>query len=64
MLSKSNEAIFFETVAYKLVPDKMMLFIELVFSIEESETKILNTFNSGIVIESSRSPIRKILFRR
>jgi hypothetical protein len=64
MLFKSNEVIFSETVASRLVLDKMMLFNEFVFSIEESETKILKTFSIGIIMESSRSPIRKILFRR
>ncbi len=56
MLFKSNEVIFSETVASRLVPDKMMLFIAFVFSIEESETKILKTFSSGIIMESIRSP--------
>jgi len=64
MLFKSNEVIFSETVASRLVPDKMMLLIEFVFSIEESGTKILKTFSSGIIMERIRNPIRKILFRR
>jgi len=47
MLFKSNEVIFSDTVASRLVLDKIMLFIEFVFSIEESEAKILKTFSSG-----------------
>ena len=64
MLFKSNEVIFSETVASRLDPDNMMLFIEFVFSIEDSVVNRLKTFSNGIKMESSRSPIRKILLRR
>jgi len=64
MLFKSNEVIFSETIASRLVPVNMMLFIEFVFSIGDSVANRLKTFSKGIKMESSRSPIRKILLRR
>jgi len=64
MFFKSNEVIFSETVASRLLPDKIMLFIEFVFSIEDSMANILKTLSKGIIMERSRSPIRKILLRR
>jgi len=64
MLFKSNEVIFSEIVASRLLPDKMMLFIEFVDSTEDPVAGWLKTFSRGIVMENSRSPIRKILLRK
>jgi hypothetical protein len=63
-LLMSKELIFSETVASIIVPDEIISFITSEVSDEVTSPEILKTFRTGISIDSSKIPIRKILFLR